>query len=266
MSRHYLVCPNDNCPRLARTRNRFRSDAADVANCPVCGTALVDASTVTLTKVTTTPPVPPTPDPDSITPPSDSPEKKKEEKSMEKKFDITRAIFWLVVLVIVLLAAGYVFNRLTPATDATQAAVDNTTDQVVANSTFTSTTDGDHITVYRGATDQQTINVDDSWPTYKPNDSIDWTNNSFHMGGGTWTIKSDGIISGDVDVNHIRGEDHTYDNDEDTFLVINVKKGDKVYVNPDWMAWFTSYYKEDLVVAARQAAHPTWTRQWSKLN
>jgi hypothetical protein len=136
---------------------------------------------------------------------------------------------------------------------------------------------GEYLTVYRGATDEQTINFDDAWPGfYATATNIDWTDNSFHMKGGndtkkvgkqklacgTYTVEENGVISGDVWVN---GEKICDDN-EKTFLVVNVKKGDEVIVINDWQAWFTSHYSEELVVAARQAAHPTWTRQKSPLN
>lgn len=208
--------------------------------------------------------------------------KKMEEKKMKKG---TKAIIWVasilvfLLLILPLLAGGFrswiiplykwgfdikaATQTSTAAADTSKTAASNTTEPTAPAATSVPITDDDQfITVYRGATDQETINFDDAWPIYAPTDKIDWTKNSFHMSGGTWTIKENGIISGDVQVNGVA----IYDNDETTFLVINVKKGDKVVVNNDWMAWFTNYYDEDLVVEARQTAHPTWTRQWSELN
>ncbi len=167
-----------------------------------------------------------------------------------------------LIVGLVLFAVDYVNTRNQVIAPAPAAQV--STAAVTENATTTNVSDDEYIVVRRGATDQETINIDNSWPTYDPDetDTIDWSNNSFHMGGGTWTIKEDGIISGDIKVN----EGVIYDNNEKTFLVVHVEKGDKVVVNSKWKAWYTSHYSEELVVAARQAAHPTWHRQDSKLN
>lgn len=208
---------------------------------------------------------------------------KEEETKMETK-TYNRGLIWVVVIIIAL-AIGYIliknqndqiaWEKLTVAQQRDELTnrmnvLESSKTAVVATppaSDYVSATNDEHfITVFRGATDQETINFNNAWPTYKPNDTIDWSDNSFHMDGGTWIIQYDGIISGDVDVNHIEGEPHTYDNDEHTFQVVQVKKGDRVDVTSPWMAWYTSHYSKELIVASVQTQFPTWTRQNSKLN
>lgn len=215
--------------------------------------------------------------------PNDSSTTLKEEKVMKLWMKIGIAV--VLVAGLVLFAVDYVKTRNQIVAPTQEASVTNHDDTIAvvipittatpAPATTTATND-DYIVVYRGDTDQETINFDDAWPGYYTTDDIDWSDNSFHMLGGndtikvgnqkltcgTYTVERDGIVSGDVLVNGVK----ICDDDENTFLVIQVEKGDKVTVINDWGAWFTSHYDESLVVAARQAAHPTWTRQESELN
>jgi hypothetical protein len=74
------------------------------------------------------------------------------------------------------------------------------------------------------------------------------------MLGGTYTIQRDGVISGDVTIN---GKKY-YDNDEQTYSVVHVYKGEKVKV--EWKAWYTNEYSSYLVAQGVQAKYPTWSR------
>lgn len=218
-------------------------------------------------------------------PTTPEPTPNKEETKMETKTN-NRGLIWVVVIIIIALLLGWwiLSNRnaliawenksfaeqrdqLTERINALESSKIQVVVAPPPTSGYVTATNDDHyITVFKGNTDRETIDFNNAWPTYKPNDTIDWSDNSFHMDGGTWIIQYDGIISGDVDVNHIEGEPHTYDNDEHTFQVVQVKKGDRVDVTSPWMAWYTSHYSKELIVASVQTQFPTWTRQYSKLN
>jgi hypothetical protein len=122
------------------------------------------------------------------------------------------------------------------------------------------------ISVYRGATDQETIDYNDAWPGYYSYEQFSWFDNrgfsNIHLKGGTYVMPCSGVISGDVKVNG----DKLYDNNEHTFLVITVQQGDQVYVNPDWQARFSTELSKETVVISVQTQFPTWTRQPSALN
>lgn len=233
-----------------------------------------------------TPPTPPTPNPNPIP-------IWKEEETMENKKTGFRW-WWIIVLFIVAIAGAiyltqmvtgyrneisrlqstnsqaaniqannYVPVYVTPAPEAAPAPAyvpqANNNSIPVYNGNET-------ITVFRGDTDQETILFNDSWPGYYANQNFNWFGenglSNIHMLGGTYTVPSDGIISGDVEV------DGTviYDNNEKTFLVIHVREGQRVTVNPDWKAWYTTQYSENLIVKSVQTQFPTWSRQYSKLN
>lgn len=238
MSRHYLVCPNDSCPRLNRTKNRFRSDAADATVCPVCSTALVDASTIHVPKPTTT-------------------------KSVEGGIFMKNAKVLYGIIVALLIALAVLITYLVMDNNNNNQNSYRAAESSTSTDTTIDVTRGDeHLSVYRGDTAAATIAFNDSWSGVSPDDDIDWTNNSLHLLGGTYTVQADGVISGDVKVN---GKP-IYDNDSQTYLVIEVKKGDKVYVNPEWMAWYTNRYSTYLIAQAVQEQFPDWSRQDSKLN
>lgn len=223
------------------------------------------------------------------------PEPKEESKKNDKEKIImentNRNSFWQTLLIILIIAGiiimggvvlAQVINnvheqsqRIIDLETAIQEAaapinkvtvVTDNTDSFVANVPNTATNDEHFITVFRGNTDQETINFNDAWPGYSAKDNINWFNangySKIHMLGGTYILPCDGVISGDVKVNGVP----IYDNNEKTFLVINVKKGNSIDVNSDWMAWFTNAYSEDLIVQAVQTQFPTWTRQSSNLN
>lgn len=157
-------------------------------------------------------------------------------------------------------ANNYVPVYVTPAPEATPAPV------YVPQVNNVPINSGNEITVYRGATDEETILFNDSWPGYFANQSFNWFGenglSNIHMLGGTYIVPSDGIISGDVKVDGAV----IYDNNEKTFLVINVRKGQQIEVNPDWKAWYTTQYSESLIVEAVKTQFPTWSRQSSPLN
>lgn len=208
-----------------------------------------------------------------------TPDKKIEGENVMKKFiSITLMVLGVLALIGLIGLSGWLLRGCTAtpttiATETTTIVLPTPTPAPTAIPTPTPTPPGEYITVYRGDTDQETINFDNAWPGFYATDSnIKWDDTSFHMLGGkdnlnqltcgNYTIEEDGIVSGDVWVNGVK----ICDDNENTFLVINVKKGDKVTVINDWKAWYTNHYDIDLVVAARQTAHPTWTRQESTLN
>lgn len=266
-------CQNPNCPSKKDTKGGFtkvgfKTDSkSNPYYCPHCQTALPDYVTPTSEPVT---------EEESFKPLGFG--RKKGERKMKngKKHDIgyiATTILFCILLAALIVAVGFVIRNL--AVGGTKVPVATTAIPTPAPTIAPTTapTDGEYITVFRGENDQETINFDDAWPGFYAADSITWKDTSFHMLGGTdtdtiglksgtYTVEEDGIVSGDVWVNDVK----ICDDNENTFLVIQVKKGDKVTVVNDWKAWFTSHYEEDLVVAARQAAHPDWIRQDSELN
>ena len=159
----------------------------------------------------------------------------------------------IVAFIIVLVLGGILLiKKITESTTAPTnqvASADSTTIDV--------TNGGEHLSVRRGETDADTIMFDDKLPGLYSDESINWSSNySFHMLGGTYTVQYDGVISGDVTINGKR----YYDNDEHTYSVVHVYKGEKVKVEPSWKAWYTNEYSSYLVAQAVQAKFPTWSR------
>lgn len=218
------------------------------------------------------------------TKPDPTPEPETEEESMENKKSNYRWLWILLVILAIIIGAVLIIrmvssyqnrisrlevvamsanNQTVPVYVAPAASGPNTVPSIPGSP---QTNYDNFITVYRGDTDKETILFNDSWPGFYANQNINWIDknglSNIHLLGGTYVVPSDGIISGDVKVNGVA----IYDNNEKTFLVIRVQKGDQVFVNPNWKAWYTNQYSEESIVKAVETQFPSWSRQPSPLN
>ncbi|HNY04786.1 MAG TPA: hypothetical protein PKI92_03465 [Candidatus Woesebacteria bacterium] len=214
MSRKYQVCSNPNCPRLTRTKNRFRSDAVDAISCPVCGTALVDASTVTLTKVTTTPPVPPTPPAPPVPPAPDKPENEGGKPMKNNNF------LWLIAAIVAIVLAVMAYAYFDEQNDKIAAL--EKAQSTVAPAAYEGTAAG---------AENKTYNV-----TGNTTDGIDQPSKSWFI------AKKGSLISGDVaifDNDNNSRKLPVYDNKSETSDIIVVGQ-DGLYI---WTEWGCHYWE-----------------------
>lgn len=227
-----------------------------------------------------TPPTPPTPNPNPIP-------IWKEEETMENKKSYRW--LWILLAILAILAVILVVQlvtanqqekaNLTVRLAQLEASVANVEQQKASQQQVAQTgfievqpqtnytpKPNNQIIVYRGATDQETINYNNAWPGYFSYEQFSWFDNrgfsNIHLKGGTYVMPCNGIISGDVKVNGKK----IHDDNDHTFLVIDVKQGDQVYVDPAYQARFTTELTKEEVVLSVQTQYPTWTRQPSRLN
>jgi len=178
---------------------------------------------------------------------------------------------WIILIILTIVSVVYIAYRM--ATGHQIAQTNNYVPVYVAPApkptavpVYVPQPEDNYVIVVRGKTDQETINYNDAWPGYHSHETFNWFDNrgfsNIHLKGGTFIMPCDGVISGDVVVNGVE----VYDSNQHTFLVINVKKGNLVYVNPDWQARFTTELSMETVVMCVQAQFPSWTRQYSRFN